>query len=187
MKLTKDTKSALSSTTITLHWIVAILIIGLLSSGLYIENFEAFFLMSWHKSFGVLLLIFALLRVTWRVVNGWPEHTNAHAKHEMMLAKVIHYVLIISMLVMPISGLLMSAMGGHGVEMFTIQLIPNNPDPDNLQRSLAFNENLANVGHVIHAVTSKVLLAALGLHIVGALKHHVIDKDNTLSRMLGKK
>jgi cytochrome b561 len=62
MKLLKDTPLTLSKATISLHWIVAVLIIGLLGSGLYMENFEAFFLMSLHKSFGVLLFAFALLR-----------------------------------------------------------------------------------------------------------------------------
>jgi cytochrome b561 len=62
MKLIKDTPLTLSKTTISLHWIVAVLIIGLLGSGLYMENFKAFFLMSWHKSFGVILFAFALLR-----------------------------------------------------------------------------------------------------------------------------
>ncbi|MDO6463460.1 MULTISPECIES: cytochrome b [Pseudoalteromonas] len=187
MKLIKDTPLTLSKTTISLHWIVAVLIIGLLGSGLYMENFEAFFLMSWHKSFGVLLFAFALLRVTWRIINGWPKHTNTHPEYEMILAKVIHYVLIISMLLMPISGLITSGMGGHGVDLFGLEIIPHNPNPENPQRSMPFSESWSNLGKTVHGLTANALLVALGLHIVGAIKHHVIDKDNTLTRMLGKK
>ena len=45
---------------------------------------------------------------------------------------------------------------------------------------------MAETGHEIHVILGKVMLVAIGFHIVGALKHHIIDKDNTLKRMLGK-
>ncbi|XQF94150.1 cytochrome b (plasmid) [Pseudoalteromonas espejiana] len=75
MKLIKDTPLTLSKTTISLHWIVAVLIIGLLGSGCTWKTLKRFFLMSWHKSFGVLLFAFALLRVTWRIIK-WLAKTH---------------------------------------------------------------------------------------------------------------
>ena len=52
--------------------------------------------------------------------------------------------------------------------------------------AIAINEQMAETGHEIHVILGKVMLITIGLHIVGALKHHIIDKDNTLKRLLGK-
>lgn len=76
-------------------------------------------------------------------------------------------------------------MGGHGVALFGIELIVPNPDPANLQEVVPLNARLAQFGHVLHQWGGYLLIGAVILHMIGALKHHLMDRDGTLRRMLG--
>jgi cytochrome b561 len=181
-----DTREKLSPTTIILHWLVAIGIISLIALGLYMEQTEAFALYSWHKSFGVLVFVFACWRVAARFYNGWPTPVAQVKNWEHLVARGVHYLLIIGTLLMPISGMIMSGVGGHGVYLFALELVPSNPDPINPRNVIAFNESITSFGHSLHAIGSKILIIAIVVHIAAALKHHWKEKDGTLKRMLGK-
>lgn len=182
-----DTHSKLSTNTLVLHWIVGIVMIALLATGIYMEENKVFSLYPWHKSFGVLIATFVVLRVIWRIKNGWPSHVSDYSKIEKMLSKIVHYILIIGSVLMPISGFIMSAMGGHGVDFFGLELVARNPDPANPKEVIALNGTLAGLGHTVHKFSGMAILVSLILHVVGAQKHHLIDKDGTLRRMLGAK
>lgn len=181
-----DTKFKLSTKTITLHWIVAIGMIGLLATGIYMEENEVYALYPIHKSVGVLIILPILWRVIWRMTNGWPEAVRDYAKHEHLLSKVVHWALIIATVAMPISGMMMSVGGGHGLDFFGLELVMRNADPSNPEEVIALNETAGEIGHTVHGLGGNILLFALGLHLIGALKHHFVDKDFTLKRMLGK-
>lgn len=183
MKL--DSHSKLSTTTLLLHWVVGIMMIGLLATGIYMEENEVFALYPWHKSFGVLIATFVVLRVSWRVKNGWLSHVSDYTSIEKLLSKIVHYLLIIGTVLMPISGFIMSVMGGHGVDFFGLELFARNPDPVDPKEVIALNGPLAGAAHSMHKFAGITILVAVILHVVGALKHHVIDKDGTLRRMLG--
>lgn len=183
--MSADTKSKLSPLTITLHWIVAIMMIALVSVGLYMEQNEAYSLYPWHKSFGVLILLFVVLRVLWRFKNGWPPHVGEYSSWEQRLSKVVHWLLIIGTIMMPVSGMMMSGLGGYGIPFFGFDIMAFNPDPANPGQALPINEGLAGFGHQVHEMGTNVLIAAFVLHVLGALKHELVDKDGTLRRMLG--
>ena len=117
--------------------------------------------------------------------NGWPVPAGDHQRWEHLLARAIHWLLIIGTVLMPISGFLMSSLGGHGVAVFGFELVPPNPDPANPDKVVAHNEMLAGLSHQVHGAAGVTMIVALLLHVAGALKHHVIDKDGTLRRMLG--
>ncbi|MFD2112696.1 cytochrome b [Thiorhodococcus fuscus] len=183
MKL--DMPTRLSPNTLALHWIVAIMMIGLLATGLYMAQTSTFGLYPWHKSFGVLIALFVVLRVAWRIRNGWPKPVGDYTSVEKLLAKLVHWLLIIGTVLMPVSGFMMSAMSGHGVPFFGFELFAHNPDPTNPQEVVALNATLAEAGHVLHRWGGYLLIGAVVLHVVGALKHHFVDRDGTLRRMLG--
>lgn len=183
MKL--DTREKLSSTTVALHWVVGLMMIVLLATGVYMEQTEAYGLYPWHKSFGVVIGLFVVLRVLWRIKNGWPQHVGDYTSIEKLLSKVVHYVLIVGTILMPISGFMMSAMGGHGVELFGLELVAHNPDPADPMEVIPLNATLAGLGHSVHFYAGYAVIAAVVLHVVGAYKHHLVDKDGTLRRMLG--
>lgn len=182
--------SPLSKTTISLHWIIALGIIGMLAFGIYIEDFVPGKLadgsrnpfrgelMMLHKSIGVVILTVALARIFWRMSEGWPKPVGVFKKLEKILAKTAIWLLLLGTLIMPLSGIVMSQAAGRVVPVFGLFELP-----------IIFPESkaLGGVAHEVHGIGAWVLIAAISFHIVGALKHHFIDKDATLKRMLGSK
>ncbi|MBN3561579.1 cytochrome b [Aliamphritea spongicola] len=183
--MNNDTRSKLSRTTVRLHWLIAFLMIMLLASGLYISTTETFALMPWHKSFGVLVFGFAVFRIIWRIKQGWPEHVGNYSRMERILSKATHWILISGTIIMPVSGFMMSAMGGYGVAAFGIELFPTNTGPGGPFDFVAINENLNSIMRSVHSLAGDLILITVALHTIGALKHHLMDKDATIRRMLG--
>jgi len=163
-----------------MHWLMALVIIGLLVVGLVMENMamgpDKFEVMDWHKSFGVVALLLLFLRIPLRLINPvrpLPEHS----KSDVIKAKVVKVLLYVLMFVMPVSGILMSQAGGHSVEMFgwTIPTL------------IGENEEWNQLAGATHGIASKVLIAAIVLHIAAAVFHKVVRKDDTLKRMSFRK
>lgn len=180
-----DTKEKFSHLTVSLHWLVGVTIIALLAVGIYMEENEADALYLIHKSIGVLIFIAVLWRVIWRVRNGWPKPAGNYKKVERVLSKITHWILIIGTVLMPVSGMLMSGAGGHGFGIFGLELVAMNPDPLNPEEMIPLNQSLAELGHILHGAGGNLMILAILLHILGAFKHHLVDKDGTLRRMLG--
>ena len=175
----KDTKERLSFLTISLHWLIAIVIIYLLVTGISYPSI--------HKSLGSIIIIFVVIRIIWRIKNGWPSLLSRNNKIEPVLAKVSHWILIIGTLLLPISGLLISIAGGYGLSIFGIELLPINNLSNNIVEIIPLNKSLEDFGHTSHTIISNIMIVTILLHIAGALKHHFIYKDNTLNRMLNKR
>lgn len=96
-------------------------------------------------------------------------------------------MLIIGTVMMPISGMLMSGAGGHGLSIFGLELLAINPDEWNPGKVIPLSKSLASLGNTLHGLGGKIMIFSITLHIIGTLKHHFIDKDSILHRMLGKK
>lgn len=182
----RDTKQKLSPITIGLHWFVGLAFMAVLAVGFYMEMNEAYGLYPLHKSFGALLFFFVMIRVVWRVINGWPVPLKDDNKMELLVAKVVHWMLILGTILMPLSGMVMSAAGGRGVFIFGFELISRNPDPANPDKIMPINEALAGFAHSAHGVIGIVIAVAILAHIAGAIKHHHVFKNDTLLRMKGK-
>lgn len=182
----RDSSTQLSAITIALHWAVGLSMIALLSVGIYMEEFGVYALYPIHKAFGFLILFIVIPRMLWRLVNGWPTAAGDYTKIEHILAKLVHWLLIIGTLLMPISGMMLSIGGGHGLDVFGLEIAAHNTDPGDPNKTLAINESVAEWGHIMHGLGGNLLIAAIVLHVVGALKHHIVDKDATLKRMFGK-
>jgi len=181
-----DTKEKLSPISIFLHWIVGLTIIAMLALGIYMEENEAYQFYDLHKSIGTLIFGVILIRVTWRIKQGWPVPASDYKKIEQLMSKVIHYVLLIGSVMIPMSGLMMSIGGGHELAIFGLELMPANASLTIPDEIVARNELIGGTGHQLHGLVSNVVIAAIVLHVAGALKHHIVDKDSTLKRMLGK-
>lgn len=182
-----DTKTKLSSITIQLHWIVAIFMIGLTTLGLYMENAGDESLFDIHISLGVLIIVFVLPRVIVRIKNGWPQAAGNYTKIEHLSGKIMHWVLMLSTVIMPLSGIMMAVAGGHGLHFFGLELVAENISALNLEEPAPLSPMLANLGSSLHNLGGTILPIAIGLHVLGAIKHHIIDKDETLRRMFGQR
>ena len=121
------------------------------------------------------------------MINGWPESAGTHKAWEMNLARFIQWVLVISTVLLPISGMLMSGLGGYGLHIFGVELLASNPSPENPYEMIPLNGPVAGFAHEAHSLLGKIIFVAIVVHLLGALKHHFIDKDSTLRRMLGLK
>ena len=180
-----NNQQKLSPVTIALHWIIALTLIALIGMGFYMSWYEVYPLYDWHKSFGVMIFTVILLRVWWRIKNGWPTPVRAYPALEHRLARASHWVLIIASVLMPVSGIVYSAMGGWGIKVFGWVMVAGNKNPET-GKTEAIHAGLAELGHVTHEWLGYLLVGVIILHIVGALKHHLLDKDRTLLRMLGR-
>ncbi|WP_444931063.1 cytochrome b [Microbulbifer sp. SSSA002] len=177
-----DTRNKLSPWTLLLHWFIAIYIIGMLSFGYYIASLpdgpETFKLIQVHKSFGVILLFLALIRLIWRWANGWLEYLKPQPAWQFYLMRSVQGLLIIASIVMPVSGILSSYAGGHDIKVFGYLFITG-AEPE--------LKNLGDIAWLTHKITSYLFVALIAIHISAAIKHHFFDKDTVLRRMLGMK
>lgn len=182
--MSADTRQKLSATTVALHWIVGLGMIILMIVGFYMHETKSFNLYPLHKSFGAIVFIFVLIRVFWRIKQGWLEHVGQYAPWEVNLSKIVLWVLIIGTVLFPLSGMIMSFFGGHGVALFGLELIAPNIGAEG--KPVPLNGALAGMGSNVHGILLPVMVIAILLHIAGAYKHHFVDKDGTMKRILGK-
>lgn len=177
-----DNTQRLPSPTIAFHWIIAFGMIALIVFGLYIEKLprgpEKGQLIGIHKSFGILIFLLAVLRIGWLFKTGFPIPLSQAPRWQEATAKVVRLILLAGTVLLPISGVIMSIGGGHPIGVFGQELVA---------RSAEKNDALSQVGHVIHGLGGKLLIAALFLHIAGAFKHQFLDRDRTLARILGQR
>ena len=168
---------------IGLHWLVALLVIGMLIVGFSMVRFyeddlaRKFELYQLHKSFGFTVFCLAALRLGWRALNPTPALPDTLKPYERVLARVTHWGLYVLLAALPISGWLMSSASPLGIttRVFDLFALPNAVSPD---------QALFDLLHEVHEILAFVLAGLLVLHVAAAFKHHFVLKDDTLKRML---
>lgn len=159
------------------HWLIAVIVMGLLPLGLFMTGMEnsplKMDVYAVHKSFGLLVFFLGLGRVVWRFVSPPPDHLESHEHWEVTLASAAHFWLYVCIIGMPLTGWLMSSAMEFPVPFFGVQL----------PHLMGKDERLGELFEQAHGILAYTLLFVLALHVAGALKHHVIDKDETLQRM----
>ena len=171
--------SRYTATAIVLHWLIALASIGMVALGFYMTGlpFSPHKLQwySWHKWTGVCVLLLALFRLGWRISHrppALPQHMNSL---ERLAAHAGHGMLYLLMFAIPLSGWLMSSAKGFQTVLFGVL-----PIPDLLER----NPELGNLLAGVHGGLNVLLIAVVIGHAAAALKHHFIDKDDVLTRIL---
>ncbi len=168
-----------------LHWLMAVLVLGLATLGFYMVDLTYYD--PWyqkapnlHRSLGVLFFILAALRLGWRKLKPPPPLSDELLPLERLAAHLVHGLLYAMMFLLPISGYLITTAKGEPIVVFGLLEIPS------LFDSVAGQliTNLEDAAGTVHLVLALILLALVAVHAAGALKHHFIDKDDSLSRML---
>lgn len=184
-----------SKTTIFLHWAIALLIVFQLAGGLIMIG-KVYSFYPIHKSMGIIAFVIIIARVIWRLREGWPKPAGKRERYELALSKFTHWLLLCCTVVQPIFGMLASGASGHGFGIFNIiTFIPANiVDTHSLETLgyrmpgdvVPYSEFWMHIGYALHSWVGYTMIGAILLHMTGALKHHLFDKDNTLRRMLGR-
>ncbi len=180
-----NTPQRYGGVTKSFHWITALLILTLIPLGLFANDLpyetsaeltrKAWYF-SLHKTLGVTVFFVALARILWAIRHPRPGLLNADRKIESFAAETVHWLLYGALVIVPLSGWIghAAAAGFAPIWWPFGQNLPLVPKSTTVEHFFV----------AVHWVAGKVLIAVLLLHIAGALKHHLIDRDATLRRML---
>lgn len=175
----QNTERAWGAVTKSFHWLVAILILGQLVLGTIAEEARVsplkLDLFVWHKSIGVSILLLVILRVAWRLKNPPPTAPAGIAIWEERLAKVGHGLLYLLMVVVPLTGWWVSDTSRIPFRLYWTVPVPDLMAPD---------RDLSELAADAHGLLTKLLLAVVVVHILAALRHHFLLRNDTLLRML---
>jgi cytochrome b561/polyisoprenoid-binding protein YceI len=179
-----NTAHSYGSVAKTFHWLSALLIITVIPLGIIANDMgydtseqlaRKFLLFSLHKTVGVTIFFVALARIIWAISQPKPNSLHPGRKAETWLAETIHWLLYGSLVMAPLAGWIHHA----ATTGFAPIWWP-------FGQSMPFvskNETTAELFSALHLIFSRVMVVSILLHVAGALKHVVIDKDGTLSRM----
>jgi cytochrome b561 len=168
-----------TATAKSLHWLMAALVFGLLPLGFYMSDLpfspEKLQFYAWHKWAGVTVFALVWLRLAWRMTHRPPAYPATMPSAQQALAHAGHLALYVLMVVIPLSGWLMSSAKGVQTVWFGVL-----PLPDLLVRDKALGKQLEE----LHSALNIGLLVLIGVHGAAALFHHFFHKDDILRRML---
>jgi cytochrome b561 len=161
------------------HWIIAALIVTQFALAWTADDLplgmHKLALLARHKSFGMTVLMLAVLRLLWRLFHRPPELPAGMSKIERFLARATHVGFYALIFAMPLTGWMMSSAKNFSVSWFGRFTWPNLIGP---------NEQAFELLKTTHDALSYLLLGLAILHILAALKHHFWNKDDVLVRML---
>lgn len=161
------------------HWTSALVIIGLFAAGLWMVDlsyYSAWYQDAphWHKSVGLLLAAYTVFRVIWRLLTRTPEVEGT--AFEKSAAKIAHFLMYALLFGIFISGYLISTSDGRGIDIFDWYTVPSLG---------ALFEDQSDIAGLLHYYFACTLIGLTSVHAIAALKHHFINKDNTLRKMTG--
>lgn len=160
-----------------LHWAIALLIIANLATGLLHDPLEDYVrLMPLHKSLGLTILVLSLARILWRFTWKRPAYPETMSSSEVALAKVVHWVFYALMLIMPLTGWVVTSAGKYPLNWFGLFDVPKF---DVVRESATYTLN-----HEAHELLGYIFLALVVLHVAAALRHHFVLRDGILRRMI---
>lgn len=164
-----------------LHWLIAFLVIMMLSFSFFLEDvpdrFQANAYMI-HKSLGLTVLFLMIFRIVLIHTKGRPELPLSISLWEKMLSRTVQYSFYFLLICMPVCGWIMSVAGGRIPTFFGLFKMP-----------LPINKNkeLGDFMLQAHITIAWILIVLILLHVAGALKHHFFNRDDVLTRMLPKR
>ncbi|MEC4728221.1 cytochrome b [Shewanella sp. D64] len=179
----RNTEKSYGVITILTHWISAVIVLGLFFAGVWMV--ELTYYSSWykaapdlHKSIGIILFVLTVSRIIWQGVNPKPAPLAEHRNWEVKAGKLAHGSIYLLLLLIMSSGYLISTADGRGISVFNLFEVPSIGE---------LFDSQADIAGSFHQFAAYCLVGLIVVHMLGALKHHFVDKDLTLIRMIRTK
>ncbi|WP_367605676.1 cytochrome b [Legionella sp. W05-934-2] len=161
------------------HWLIAVIVITLLAVGFILGDLpDSMKPISYtlHKSFGITVIFLMLIRLLWLIHTGKPKLPASVPSWQRLLSRSVQHGFYVLLFIMPIAGWIMSTAANKSPMFFGLFAFPF-PGIDQ-------NKQLAEFMFEVHSWVAWLIIVLLVMHVAGAIKHHFIDKDNVLKRML---
>lgn len=167
---------------IMLHWVIAVMTLSLFFLGLWmvdLDYYDVWYQRApwWHKGLGVLLMTFVIFRWVWQYFNSRPRPLASIPKWQQQVSHIVHLWMNLLILAIGLSGYLIVTAKGQALSVFDVIQLP---------AIVSGMANLEDIAGEIHDLLAYLLMSLVVVHILAALKHHLINKDITLLRMLGR-
>lgn len=177
--MTNTNNDRYARSSVFLHWIIAILIVGLIWLGYYMVEIprntpERAYFFNLHKSLGVVAFVLIVVQIVRHFADPPPPLPITVRAWEIKASSMAHWVLYFLMVAVPLSGYVSSSLSKYGVHVFGLKLPHWGWD----------NKELRELYVAIHSIAAIALIVVVVLHAVAAFKHLLIDKDRVLQRML---
>lgn len=168
--------------TIILHWLIAVMVFALFFVGYWMVDlgyYDPWYQRApwWHKSVGVITLILIIVRWFWQFFHAQTVSLSIVGSWQARLSHFMHHLMTVLIVLIAISGYLIVTAKGQSLAVFDWFNIPS------IVQNIA---NLEDWAGQVHYYLAYVLMGLVVLHVLAAMKHHFIDKDDVLMRMLGK-
>lgn len=175
-----EQNNTLSPPTRWLHWLTGLAFLIVLCIGVSLDYIpkgpDKGTIIGIHKSIGAIVFVIATLRIIWRFKEGSIPSLSSEPSWQDKASTGVHHLLLLATVLMPLSGMVMSVAGGRNLDIFGFVIFTAGEKMP----------ELGSIAHSIHHYAGFTVLAIVLIHIAAALKHHFIDKDHVLSRMLGR-
>ena len=163
----------------TFHWLTVLLLVGSFTLALLLIDLplspRKLQLYSWHKWTGATIFLLTLMRLGWRLANPAPQLPARMPRWQRRLAKLSHAALYSVLLIMPLTGWVMSSALNLPLVYLGIIYVPS---------PFGVDQALGEAMKIVHGTLAVILLALIAVHVAGALYHHLVLRDDVLRRML---
>ncbi|MEL0629509.1 cytochrome b [Psychromonas aquatilis] len=161
-----------------LHWGSAITVFGLFAAGYWMVDLSYYSewyntAPHWHKSMGILLCCVTIIRLLWKVLSPAPAILGSPLERKAAISA--HHLLYLLLFTLFTTGYLISTADGRGIDVF---------DWFEVSGMGSFFEDQEDLAGLVHRYTAYTVMGLVSIHAIAALKHHFINKDNTLKKML---
>jgi cytochrome b561 len=181
--MSNTSNSRYTTVSIVLHWLLAVALVGIFSVGVYMADLpfspQRLKLYNWHKWAGVTILVLSALRLLWRLTHRPPALPTAIEQAmpswQLRAYHATHHALYALFFIVPLVGWAYSSAAGFPIVVFGVLPLPD---------FVPVSKELAEFIKPWHEITALALAGLVVLHVAAALKHHWIDKDGLLQRML---
>ena len=184
------TSQRYTTVAIILHWLIAAMLVSMVFVGWWMEDLRHALLegtgsltltqavYNWHKTAGLIILLLSLARLAWRLTHKAPPLPEGMKPWERFAAQFTHIAFYGVMIGAPIMGWITASASSFPSKLFNLDgfLLPHLPVPQ--------TESFASLAGSVHGAAGWVILILLALHAGAALKHHILDRDGVLTRMI---